>query len=98
MAGRQSSFIVLEGIDGCGSTTQAKLLTEALRARGRTVVATAEPSSGAIGKLIRQALSGQDPAIAFDWATMALLFAADRVHHVQEVIAPALAAGHDVVC
>jgi dTMP kinase len=91
-------FIVLEGIDGCGSTTQTALLAEALRERGHAVTATAEPSRGAVGRLIRQALSGTDSAVAFDWAAMALLFAADRLHHVQEVITPALQAGHVVVC
>jgi dTMP kinase len=91
-------FIVLEGIDGCGSTTQAALLAEKLRERGYRVTATAEPSGGAVGRLIRQALSGNDATVAFDWATMALLFAADRLHHVQEVIAPALRAGDIVVC
>jgi dTMP kinase len=90
-------FIVLEGIDGCGSTTQAGLLVDALRAHGLMVTATAEPSAGAIGKLIRHALSGKDAAVAFDWATMALLFAADRLHHVQEVIEPALEAAQVVV-
>lgn len=92
------SFIVLEGIDGCGSTTQARLLAQALRGRGRGVVETAEPSSGAIGQLIRQALAGTDPALRFDWTTMALLFAADRLHHVRQEIEPALAAGNIVVC
>jgi dTMP kinase len=98
MVDKGSCFIVLEGIDGCGSTTQAKLLAQALRERGREVVETAEPSGGAIGRLIRQALSGMDASLAFDWATMALLFAADRLHHVQHVIEPALAAGNVVVC
>lgn len=98
MASDPGIFIVLEGIDGCGSTTQVALLADALRQRGHAVTATAEPSSGAVGRLIRQALSGTDPAVAFDWATMALLFAADRLHHVQHVIEPALAAGHVVVC
>lgn len=98
MASGQGTFIVLEGIDGCGSTTQVALLADALRQRGHTVTATAEPSGGAVGRLIRQALSGSDPTVAFDWATMALLFAADRLHHVQHVIEPALAAGQVVVC
>lgn len=97
MAERTGVFIVLEGIDGCGSTTQAKLLVETLRQQGHAVTATAEPSTGAVGRLIRQALSGSDASVAFDWATMALLFAADRLHHVQEVVAPALAAGQIVV-
>jgi dTMP kinase len=91
-------FIVLEGIDGCGSTTQAQLLAGALRAKGRRVTATAQPSGGVVGKLIRQALVGGDAAPRFDWATMALLFAADRLHHVQEVIEPALQTGQVVIC
>jgi len=96
-------LIVLEGIDGSGTTTQAALLGERLRARGYDCVLTREPTAGAVGRLIRQALSGtlQDaegrPSSTPNQATMALLFAADRVDHNQRVIEPALAAGKIVV-
>lgn len=100
---QRGCFIVLEGIDGCGSTTQAKLLAERLRERGRDVVLTCEPTSGPVGTLIRKALQrrlvGETPdgPSRFSWATLALLFAADRVDHVKELIEPALLAGKWVV-
>jgi len=96
-------FIVLEGIDGCGSTTHAKLLAEAIEKRGFQVVLTCEPSTGPIGTLIRQALQrrlpGPDPATphSFDWTAMALLFAADRMDHLHSTILPALGTGSVVI-
>jgi dTMP kinase len=96
-------LIVLEGIDGCGSTTQAELLVEALRARGGDVCRTCEPSSGPVGQLIREILQHRVPGAVpgtsrdFDWQTMGLLFAADRLDHVHCEIEPALRAGTTVV-
>ncbi len=92
-------FIVLEGIDGSGTTTQAQHLVAALQQQGRQALFTCEPSSGPIGKQIRQLLSsagGDDASRA--WDTLALLFAADRLDHVAREIRPALAAGSLVVC
>lgn len=54
-----SAFVVLEGIDGSGSTTQAELLATALRGEGRRVLLTHEPSDGPVGGMIRLALSGR---------------------------------------
>jgi dTMP kinase len=92
--------VVLEGLDGAGTTTQGRLLADALRADGRTVHLTAEPSGGPIGVLVRQVLKrrivGRDGA-PFDPAALALLFAADRLDHAAVEIAPKLAAGVDVV-
>ena len=95
-------FIVLEGVDGCGSTTQTKRLVEALATRGYDARSTCEPSDGPVGALIRQALEkrlrdARGEARRFDWATLALLFAADRLDHVEATIAPALAAGAIVI-
>lgn len=95
-------FVVLEGIDGSGTTTQAKLLAEALERRGTPVCLTAEPSTGPIGKLIRKALTrqledGSGKEHSLSWSAMALLFAADRVDHVESVIRPALEQGQTVV-
>jgi dTMP kinase len=96
-------FIVLEGIDGCGSTTAARRLVDALVARGEDARLTCEPSGGPIGKLIRQALRRELPRTDAgaprepSWGTMSLLFAADRLDHVDSVIFPALAAGATVV-
>jgi dTMP kinase len=92
-------FVVLEGIDGSGSTTHTKLLGKALRERGLKVVETCEPSSGPVGSLIRQVLQRRlfvaDAAgpRAFAWSTMALLFAADRMDHLDSTVVPALRDG-----
>lgn len=92
-------LIVVEGLDGAGTTTQARLLGERLAAAGRTVHVTAEPSRGPVGALVRQVLTrrvvGHDGG--FDPAALALLFAADRLDHHAVEIAPKLAAGVDVV-
>lgn len=96
-------FIALEGIDGAGTTTQARLLCDALREQGLPVHLTREPSDGPIGVLIRQVLTGRVvvPGLhgprAPDWATMALLFAADRVDHVDAEIVPNLVDGVTVI-
>lgn len=96
-------FIVIEGIDGAGTTTHSRLLAETLRARGLPIRSTREPSDGPIGVMIRQILSGRlvVPGMAGprppSWATMALLFAADRVDHVESEILPNLVDGVTVI-
>lgn len=95
-------FVVLEGIDGSGTTTQAALLAESLRARGCTVVLTREPTSRAIGTLIRAALQHQlvlpeGHTVTLPPASLALLFAADRLDHLEHVVEPALARGAVVI-
>lgn len=95
-------FIVLEGIDGSGTTSQAARLAEALRKRGREVVLTCEPTGGPIGGLIRAALQsklgGSDaPGRTLGWSSMALLFAADRLDHLESEVLPALARGAIVI-
>lgn len=99
-------FVVLEGIDGAGTTTQTERLASALRARGRKVHTTREPSTGPIGTMLRQILTGRliagsrrRPGAfgAPDWETMALLFAADRLDHVASEIEPVLAVGGIVI-
>ena len=88
-------FVTFEGIDGCGKTTQAELLAAALREEGRTVVATREPGGTLLGEKIRALLL--DGGDVSPWAE-ATLFAAARAQLVDEVIAPALRDGADVVC
>jgi dTMP kinase len=93
-------FIVLEGIDGSGTTTQLGLLERHLQRRGRRVHITREPSTGPIGRLLREILLGGHKSPTgepVDGLAMALLFAADRRDHLTREIAPALAAGADVV-
>ncbi len=93
-------FLVLEGLDGAGTTTQAELLAARLRGQGLRVHLTAEPSRGPVGALIRQILSGRvggGPGGGVDPAALALLFAADRLDHVACEVEPRLAAGWDVI-
>lgn len=86
-------FIVIEGIDGCGKGTQARLLFEHLKGLGKDVVLTAEPTKGPLGKLIREHL--QEPFL--DDESLALLFAADRIEHLEKEVRPALDAGKAVI-
>jgi len=91
-------FVVLEGIDGSGTTTQLERVAAVLRNRGHRVRSTCEPSSGPVGQLLRDALGHR--LVAEDgsgrqlgWECLALLFAADRMDHVRSEIEPALAQG-----
>jgi dTMP kinase len=87
-------FVVLEGGDGSGKSTQAQRLATRLRELGREVVATREPGATDVGKAIRSlVLGGGD----LDPRTEALLIAADRAEHVAGVIRPALERGAVVV-
>lgn len=86
-------FIAFEGGDGAGKSTQVRLLDEAYAARGRTVLVTRQPGGTPLGAQIRDLVLHGDHVSP---RAEALLFAADKAHHVAEVIAPALARG-DVV-
>ena len=88
-------FIVLEGIDGSGTTTQAARLAGSLGEAGHAVVATREPSDGPIGVVLRQALTRR--LVGLSDRVLALLFAADRLDHLASVVEPALAEGKVVV-
>jgi dTMP kinase len=93
-------FIVLEGIDGSGTSTQLDRLAARLRDRGRRVLTTREPSEGPIGRLLREILRGghaNPDGTGLDGRAMALLFAADRRDHLTREIEPALAGGADVI-
>ena len=72
-------FVVFEGLDGAGTSTQLDMLREALRQRGTPCLATCEPTDGPIGRLIRAVLRGQ---LEVSGCTLALLFAADRSEHL----------------
>jgi dTMP kinase len=86
-------FISLEGIDGSGKTTQAKLLADAL---GEQTVLVREPGGTAAGERIREML--KDPSVELDPLAELLLFCAARAELVGEVLGPAREEGRDVVC
>ncbi|RKG78499.1 dTMP kinase [Corallococcus exercitus] len=95
-------FIVLEGLDGAGTTTQTERLASVLRAEGHAVVTTREPSDGPVGTMLRQALTGRlglpQGRGPLAQETLALLFAADRTDHLHARILPALEQGKVVLC
>jgi dTMP kinase len=91
---KKGVFICIEGLDGCGKTTQAKLLAKKLR-KSHGAVYTAEPSRGKIGAFIRKrCLYGEK---RLSTVVEALLFAADRVEHVENEVLPALHEGRLVI-
>jgi len=90
-------FIAFEGVDGSGTTTQAKTLASTLVERGHSVVLTREPGGTPVAERIRQLVL--DPELKeLTYRTELLLFAASRAQHVEELIIPSLAAGKIVVC
>lgn len=93
MAGR---LIVIEGLDGAGTTTQAKRLVAHL---GDNAHLTREPSDGPIGRLLREMLTGGHaiPGQALSQNTFGALFAADRLDHIQREVEPAILAGKTVI-
>lgn len=90
----EGKFFVFEGIDGAGLTTQSRLLEDYLRKKGFKVVLTKEPTTGLIGGLIKAGLK-------HEWKTsnrtLQLLFSADRAHHLDTEILPALKEGKMVI-
>jgi len=91
------NFIVLEGLDGAGTTTQSGMLLERFRSGKTPASSTCEPTSGPIGRALRAFLKGSDTFVP---STAAYLFAADRNEHVfgKDGIAERTALGETVVC
>jgi dTMP kinase len=89
-------FICIEGIDASGKTTQTRRLVKKLCGKGIDAVYTTEPSSGQVGKLIRHHVLDREKRVPI--AMEALLFAADRVDHLEKEVKPALKSGKVVVC
>lgn len=88
-------FITFEGIDGCGKSTQLRLLASELRVRGLEVVATREPGGTSLGQKLRAALLDVQEQV--DPLAELLVFAADRAQHVRQYLQPALALGQIVL-
>jgi dTMP kinase len=91
---RRGRFVVIEGADATGKSTQVAVLAARLRRRGVDVVETFEPGSTAAGRAIRDLVLGDDQIAP---PTEALLMAADRAEHVQQVVRPAIERGAVVV-
>jgi len=90
----RGKFINVEGLDGCGKSSHVRLLARWLRSKGFDVVLTDEPTDGPIGKMIKRMLGGK---LKLPVASEALLFAADRLQHVENVIESALSSGKIVL-
>lgn len=95
-------FIVIEGIDGCGKSTQAKMLVAALRSSKATAKAEVlhlhEPGGTRLGEAMRELLLRTEPKIEISAHAEAVLYNAARAQLVDEVLRPALDAGKHVVC
>lgn len=94
MASKRGLFIVIEGLDGCGKSTHRGMLGKRLRELGYRVVETREPSDGPVGRLLRER---SERGLRFPAEVEALLYAADRLLHINEVVKPALGKGMVVV-
>lgn len=92
---KRGVLLALEGVDGCGKSTQAELLASALRERGLEVVLTREPTDSLLGRQIREYFQGSERYLSPKEELN--LFMADRREHVAEVIDPALAEGKIVI-
>lgn len=89
-------FIVLDGVEGCGKTTQARLLADRLQQQGIPHLLTHEPGGTPLGRRLRHLLL--EDAAEMTPLTETFLFCADRAEHVATVIVPALLAGRWVIC
>jgi len=94
----QPLFIVVEGIDGSGKTTQIELLKNKFKSANRKVIETAEPTDGPIGSLVRNIMKGR---VQTDQSTIAALFAADRLDHISNPVNGLLTKmeeGNNIIC
>lgn len=89
-------FITVEGIDGCGKSTQVQLLASRLSDLGIPYLLTREPGGSAVGEQIREIVLHSRHEITA--TTELLLYAADRAQHVAQELRPALAAGKIIIC
>ena len=94
--GKRGAFICIEGLDASGKTTHTHYLVDDLRRRGFKAVYTTEPSPGKIGEFIRAYVLHRKKRVSS--VVEALLFAGDRVDHIERLVKPALQKGKIVVC
>ncbi len=94
---RRGKFITIEGLDGCGKSTQLNRLAGALRDENIDVIVTREPGGTVIGEKIRSVLLDSGTSGLSSWAELALMFAS-RAQQIDELILPALQAGKFVLC
>lgn len=90
----RGKFIVLEGLDGAGLSTQSVLLENHLKLRGLKTMLTKEPTNGLLGGIIKASLKGEWKT---SYKSLQLLFCADRAHHLENEIEPALLDGRIVI-
>ncbi|MCX7842854.1 MAG: dTMP kinase [Clostridia bacterium] len=94
---KRGLFITVEGTDGCGKTTQIKLMEQYLRSRGHDVLLTREPGGTSIAEKIRDLVL--DPANSeMEDITEMMLYAASRAQHIREKIKPSVESGRHVIC
>jgi dTMP kinase len=91
-------FIVFEGVEGCGKTTQMQLCSQWLEGLSISVVLTREPGGTGLGKDLRGLLLEKSPSKPVGEVTELLLYAADRAQHIQEELKPNLATGKFILC
>lgn len=96
MPSKKGLFVVLEGPDKSGKSTQARLLADTLKGRGHEVLHTREPGGTDVAEAVRKVLL--DPALHVSPMAELFLYEASRAQHTEEVLRPALAAGQVVVC
>lgn len=93
---KKGLFITFEGADGCGKTTQLKLLAEYLEAQGEEVIITREPGSKGLGVKLREILLNYDGEVAPECESF--LFLADRAQHIATLVKPSVNAGKIILC
>ena len=89
-------FITFEGIDGCGKTTQIKLLEEYLKKNNKNVIVTREPGAKGLGEKLREILLGYEGEVSSNCESF--LFLADRAQHIDTLIKPTIENGDIVLC
>ena len=94
--GNKGLFITFEGVDGCGKTTQLKLLSEYLKNHGYEIVVTREPGAKGLGEKIREILLHYDGEVYS--RAESFLFLADRAQHIDKIVNPAVEEGKIVLC